>query len=242
MDISLLEKLLSIPKTIYLKIKVLPFSQAVKFPFFVYYKTKLVDLKGKWVFDAPLKRFMIKFGMYGAGTCLRDGSTVEIEGTIIFHWICAFGGNYQLCVTKNGLLEITNHVTFTSECHLVCNKNISIGEDTIISWGTQIMDSGLHDLIENGTRINEDKAIVIGRHCWICRFVVMLCYTKGLIFQIIQLLHKEQWLIVHWMNHAVFIQGYQSENWNQMLLGSNNFLYLHQFKFYFSYDENLSRL
>lgn len=173
MDISLFDKLLSIPKTIYSNMKVLPFFSAIKFPFFVYHKTKLVDLKGKWVIDAPLKRFMIKFGMYGAGTCLKDGSTIEIRGTIIFHGICALGGNCQLCVTKNGTLEIANHVTFTSECHLVCNKNISIGEDTIISWGTQIMDSDLHELIENGTRINEDKAVVIGRHCWICSNAVL---------------------------------------------------------------------
>lgn len=173
MRISLWHKILSMPKTIYFNFKVLPFFSACQLPFFIYHKTKLVDISGKWIINNCQKRFEIQFGMAGAGTCIKDGSAIEMQGTIIFDGQCSFGGGCQICVNQDGVLEIGDKVRVTSECHIVCSKKIIIGNDTIISWRTQIMDCDMHMLMENQKRINEDQEVVIGKHCWICSDVAL---------------------------------------------------------------------
>ncbi len=160
-------KLTSLPKTIYFNLKVLPFKEALKLPFLVSRYTKLMDLSGKFVLDAPLRRFSVRIGIGGAGTCLKDGTSVEIPGTVIFKGPATIGGKCQICVNKNGVLEVGSNVMITSECHLVASKKISIGDGTMISWGTQIMDTDMHELLTDGKVSNPDGEVAIGQSCWI---------------------------------------------------------------------------
>ena len=53
---------LNITKTIYINFKTQRFSQAIKFPIFVYGPLKIVSLKGDMIFKTSIKTGMVKIG------------------------------------------------------------------------------------------------------------------------------------------------------------------------------------
>ena len=51
---------------------------------------------------------------------------------------------------------------------IICKESIKIGDDCLISQGTQIMDTDLYPIYDaHGNRMNNERSIVIGNHCWI---------------------------------------------------------------------------
>lgn len=53
-------------------------------------------------------------------------------------------------------------------------KRITIGDECIISWNTQIIDSDFHHVFSEGKIINDDAEIIIGNHVWIASHVIIL--------------------------------------------------------------------
>lgn len=174
------EYLLSLPMIVYINFKLLPFMQAIKLPIIVSRYVKIKALKGKIVFNTPIKFGLIKFGIGGSGTAFYKITVIEHFGTIYCNGKVQFGGGCQICtVDKDSKLILGNNIIFTGECHLVSKKSIIIGDNTIVSWNTQIMDTDFHDIFdENGNVINKDLKIEIGKHVWISSKVTILKGTK----------------------------------------------------------------
>lgn len=54
-------------------------------------------------------------------------------------------------------------------------KDVSIGSNTLISWGGEIMDSDFHPIYDkDGICLNYSKPIIIGEHCWIGAHAIIL--------------------------------------------------------------------
>ncbi|WP_302177471.1 acyltransferase [Megamonas funiformis] len=166
----------SIPKSLYINIKSLPLKQAIKLPILVSYKTKLISLRGKIVLLDKAKYGMIRIGFDGAGTAKHMSTVIENNGIIYLGNNVKIGGGCQICtVSKNSRLEIKKNVSITSESHIIASKNISIGNDSIISWNTQIMDTDFHKILDkNNNLLNEDLEILIGNNVWIASNVNIL--------------------------------------------------------------------
>ncbi|MCD8397892.1 MAG: acyltransferase, partial [Lachnospiraceae bacterium] len=87
-------------------------------------------------------------------------------GEIIFH------GSAHLSVASkivcSGRLELGQDFMLNGDSTIIANKNIQIGNNCLISWNVQIMDTDFHPIYSlDNERLNPDKEIIICDHCWI---------------------------------------------------------------------------
>lgn len=69
---------------------------------------------------------------------------------------------------------IGNNFCITAESQIVCQKQILIEDDVLISWECLIMDTDFHDIFVNDIKINDDKEIIIRKNVWIgCRSTIL---------------------------------------------------------------------
>ena len=79
------------------------------------------------------------------------------------------------CLCINGECTFGNRFMISGNSSIICRKEILFGNDVLLSWDVQIMDTDYHDIYNNtGKRINEDRPIVIGDNVWLgCRALVL---------------------------------------------------------------------
>ena len=166
------EIIISIPLSLYVCLRLLPFKQAIKIPILVRYNCKLISLKGSVVLSSKAikpKMLSIGFGKVGVFDKRYSRTILEINGKMIVHGKAIFGHGSKICILKDGILEIGNHFSNTAECTIICEKRINIGDDALVSWNTLVMDTDFHESIDlvTNTTPPKTKEIIIGRHVWI---------------------------------------------------------------------------
>jgi len=117
----------------------------------------------------------IGFGDVGIFDKKNSRSILELSGKIIFNGNANIGHGSKISVGKDGILNIGNNFNITAETSIVCFKNITFGENCLISWDNLFMDTDLHKIMnENDEIINEPEKIIIGKNVWIgCRCVIL---------------------------------------------------------------------
>lgn len=168
----------AIPKTLYINFKYLPFREAIKLPIMVSHRVWLMETKGSIELKVKeIKPAMIKlgFGEVGIFDQMKERSVLKLEGSMEFRGSANIGHGCKICVSKEGKLTFGSEVIITAESSIICNKEVNIAEEAMISWETLIMDSDLHPIYdENNNRINNDEKIEIGRKVWIgCRCTIL---------------------------------------------------------------------
>lgn len=103
----LIEHLLSIPKSLYVCLRLLPFFQAIKLPILVRFNVKCYSLGGRAIIKKE-SMGAIRIGFQSVGThdirYLR--SVIEIDGVIEFIGTANFGSGIRLCIGNSGNLKI----------------------------------------------------------------------------------------------------------------------------------------
>lgn len=135
-----------------------------------------IQFLGGTVIAHDLSRGAIQLGFGHVGTVDKKYRRTlwENAGTIEF-----FGASYLGLGTKiscAGKLSIGKNVSINANSDIICSKEISIGDDSLISWECLLMDSDFHPVYEKGSaeRLNPDKPIHIGKHVWIgCRSTIL---------------------------------------------------------------------
>ncbi len=156
-----------IPKSIYVNLRVLPFLQAIRLPIIVSRKTKLQSLSGK-VDLTTVKTGMIRigFGNIEMIDYRYQRTVLFLEGSITFRGKCKIGMGSKLIVS--GALELGENFLISGDGTIICNKRITIGDNSQMGWESVIMDTDHHQIFdENNVCINEDKAVSIGNNVWI---------------------------------------------------------------------------
>ena len=82
----------------------------------------------------------------------------------------------------HGHLIFGDGVCITAESSIICYDRIEIGDDSLISWECQLMDTDFHSIRQSDAQegstgsvlLNPDAPIYIGRHCWICSRCMVL--------------------------------------------------------------------
>ena len=175
----LAEKLFSLPKSLYVSMKLFPIHQAFRIPILVRFNTKLTCLTGNVKIKSGGARtamLTIGFGQVGIIDKKFERSSVQIGGTLILNGKVNFGTGSKLCVTKNGLLTIGANFVNTAKTTIICDNKIRIGDNVLVSWDTLIMDTDWHSV--TNTETNETYPcvgeIAIGNNVWLgCRAVVL---------------------------------------------------------------------
>lgn len=179
---QIIEKLLSIPKSLYVNFKLMPFKMVYKLPIIVRYNCKIVSLKGKVKINSKVKTamFQIGFGNVGVFDKTYQRSIIEIDGIIEIKGSSNFGHGSRICVTKNGKVTIGNNFVNTAMMTLISDDRIEFGENVTTSWNTLVMDTDWHAV--RNTVTNEirpfKKSIMIGNNVWLCTRCVILKGSK----------------------------------------------------------------
>lgn len=157
--------------TIYVNLKFLPLSQAVKLPIWIYGKTKFLTLNGEFIITAKnVYTGMITIGKSNSAPCTSGGGSEIINySRIIFEGKTEIGcGCRILTYGKGELIFGKNFMTYNQNVIACCNL-IKIGNSVNLGSQCQVFDTDFHfmyNLVSATVRRN-NKAIIIGDYCWI---------------------------------------------------------------------------
>lgn len=110
----------------------------------------------------------IGYGAIGIIDSRYERSILQISktGKLIFSGRCFLGSGIRLVIT--GICEIGNNVNLSGNTSLCCYEKVKIGDESLISWDTLLIDTDFHKIYDNQkNQINSNKSIEIGKHVWI---------------------------------------------------------------------------
>ena len=161
---------LNILKTIYINFRMLPISEAIKFPILINYRTELINLSGKIRFLCPVRAGMLQFNNFndefiGAHHWRR----IEIIGELNIGGKVDFGIGSVLFIRRGGKITIGNNVMISGGSRILCEESVIIGNNVRINHESQIMDSNFHYIrkIDDGSTEKCTTPVIIGNNNWI---------------------------------------------------------------------------
>ncbi len=164
---GILEKLFSLPKTVYFNFRCLDFRTACRLPVLVHWRIRLGTLRrGCVTLVCPPSRFLVKIGFGEAGELSPRRGRVTITGQLRLNGRADLGAG--IILASAGVLSIGGQTYINADCTLWCDEEILLGEDARLGWGVVLRDSDGHPVMD-GDRIRPFSGpIRIGCHCWLC--------------------------------------------------------------------------
>lgn len=170
-------------KTIYFNFHYFPFKTAVRMPIFIYWRSELYQMNGRIQIDCPVSTGMVKFGSHGLGTqdLLYSRTMWQLAGTLVIKGKASIGRGSKISIGKDAKLTLGENFAITGNSEIICHKEITFGNDCLLSWDILMMDTDFHHVLNaDGEIINAPKPIVIGNHVWIgCRNTILKGVTIG---------------------------------------------------------------
>lgn len=170
---NLANKWLNILYTIYINFRCLPLKQAVKFPIYIYGFPRFYSLLGEIICKGEIKSGMIKINVtkYNYGSPENSSQNTEIcnFGKIIFNGPIYIGCGCKIVVSQDGILNLGPEIRCNNNSKISCFHKISIGRNTRLAHGVQIMDTNFHYSanLEKHIVYNYKGEINIGENCWL---------------------------------------------------------------------------
>lgn len=176
---KLLRIVLAMPRTIYFNLRYLPLRQAIQLPIWIANNVRIRDMyRGGIIIDAPLRMAMIRVGFHQVDAiCIYSLKTIlniPKSGKLVFKGEAHIGhGAIISCV--GGVMTVGDNFAVSGTTSFVCYKEITIGRDVQFAWDSLVMDSDAHKIYnQEGTRMNEDRPVVIGDKVWLaCQNTVL---------------------------------------------------------------------
>lgn len=169
---------LNVIKTLYVNFYYFPFRTACKVPIFIYKNVNLSKIGGgKITINAQVRSGLLSIGRRNIGTLDHKyaRSIWEVCGEIILDGKVSLGSGCRISVASDAILKLGNNFSMTGNSSIVCQKNISFGNDCLLSWDILIMDSDFHKILNSQDEtVNAPSPIRIGNHVWIgCRSTIL---------------------------------------------------------------------
>lgn len=146
-------------------------------PVFIYWRSELYKMKGQIVIDSPVRPGMVKFGAHGLGTqdLLYSRTMWEVMGTLIIKGKASIGRGSKISIGKDATLTLGHNFRITGNSEIICQKEITFGDNCLLSWDILMMDTDFHHVLnDKGETINAPKPIKVGNHVWIgCRNTIL---------------------------------------------------------------------
>ena len=165
------------PKTIYFNFRYLPWQQAIRFPFWISSKTYLRKTKGSIIINGELQTGMIRIGYGDIGIFdnKRSRTIWEVAGKVIFEGNAEIGHGSKISVGETGQLQLGKNFAITAETAIIAYKQVTFGNDCLLSWDILIMDTDFHPITNAQSEIQNPPAeIIIGHNVWIgCRSLIL---------------------------------------------------------------------
>lgn len=168
---------LSLIKTLRLNFHYFPFKQAVKLPLLVSKNVKLRNIKGKInLNNYRFGNIRIGFNLLGIFDSKKEATILEIgeDSEINLSDNFIFASGCKLSIGKNAKLSIGENVTITGNTTIICNKEIIIDDQSLLSWDILIMDTDSHKIYSDNRLINAPAKVHIGKNVWVgCRSTIL---------------------------------------------------------------------
>lgn len=166
-------------RTLYVNFKTQKFSDAIKFPIYIYGRLKICKLSGNLTIAAHIKQGMIKFG-YNVDKFSADkgGAVLIVNGDLVLEGAVIFNADNVIVV--NGICLVGALTNFGYGVRIRCNDKISFGCSCRIAIETQILDTNFHFTrdIQTGKIYNRQSPIEIGDFCWVGNRTSIMKGTK----------------------------------------------------------------
>ena len=156
-------------KTLRLNFTLLPFSQAIQFPIFVFGPLYVGSLKGKLRIEAPLKAGMIGIGQHYESRRRHAGiAQFTLLGTLVVKGRAFFGIDTEVYIGPSATLTMANYARLNSRGRLLCYSSIYIGQYVACGFESVVTDSHFHALITSeGERSETISPIYIADYNYI---------------------------------------------------------------------------
>ena len=140
--------------------------QAVRLPFFISYNTRLGAIRSKVVIEAPIRPFMIKYGIGGVKGIAANKSQIWLEqGCVTFKGAASFAEGFS--IRNNGNLVFGDSFGGGKNGFISCTKEIVFGNDILMAWNSTVRDSDGHTVLYDGIPQEPLRSIHIGDHVWL---------------------------------------------------------------------------
>lgn len=139
--------LFSLPKSLYVNFRLLPFKRAIRLPILVKYNTVVKGFRGgEIVFTGNLRfgMFSMGFGEISEFDNLRSRAVLKVHGTIFVGSRTRFGPGSSIVLEPKSQLYIGNNFVNTAKTIISCWNYVSIGKNCLLSWNTFITDTDFH--------------------------------------------------------------------------------------------------
>ena len=129
-------------------------------PIFIYKHTKLQEIKGKISIEVPITTGMLKIGPHCLGTqdCLYSRTIWELSGLLIIKGKASIGSGCKINVGKEAILTFGNNLNISGNSEIICQKEITFGNNCLLSWDILMMDTDFHHIINNERGGESDKS------------------------------------------------------------------------------------
>lgn len=161
---------ISVPKSLFFNFRVLPFKQAVFFPFLVAWDVKLLHLKKGIIRFEGIKVRPILFALGFNGTeevNSQRGLINLCDGELVFKGKCNMGEGCVIGVS-GGRLTFGKNFSANKNFFVSCNKEITFGDDCMLGWNVLLFDATGHVIFKDGVQKESFRPIHIGNHVWLC--------------------------------------------------------------------------
>jgi len=164
-------------KTIIFNFKYFPFKTAIKLPVLISNNVFLYQLKGRVIINGPVRTALVQigYGKIGISDFKRSRAVWEVYGDVVFNGRAFIMHGCKLNVGANAKLTFGENFNMSTECAIVSEKKITIGNNSGISWESLVMDTDFHHIFdETGEKFNHPKEVIIGDNVWVgCRCTVL---------------------------------------------------------------------
>lgn len=176
-------------KTLYFNFKVFNFKDALTLPVFLYGHVQLEGIHRGCIVLHQVRQgtIIIGGGWYTEmfGSSVRYRSFLRIKGKIICGVNVTINQGAVISVNENAFIKIGDNVRFNERLTMHSKERIEIGNNVLIGWNTQIVDSDFHYTVNNGKIKYRTKPVLLNQGVWIANGVSIMKGTNIPAFSVV---------------------------------------------------------
>lgn len=144
-------------KTIYFNLRAFHFREAIKLPVLLEKHCIVNNISRGSIQVNGTVTGMLQIGYIpfkNAMSSKRDRCVINIEknSCIVLCGKSSFSAGSCINVASGGQLIIGNNCSFNARTNIECHKKISFGDNVLVSWDCQFMDTDFHYIVTNNKK------------------------------------------------------------------------------------------
>ncbi len=170
---KIVSTLLSVPKTLYVNFRYLPFRQAIKIPIWCHWNSSFTG-NGKIILDKA-QTTIIRLGS-SSHKFPSQKFALCVTGVLRFKGAASIGTGCKMLV--EGSLTIGDKFACSGGGIIDCKSDSTFGDSVLVGHQCTFIDCDGHSILRDGVVINETAGYHIGNHVWFGRECLVLKGTR----------------------------------------------------------------